>query len=258
MILDKIIKDKEQYLLNKKNKLPLNKLLKLTAPTNVPSFYDALKSPGLSIIGEIKKASPSKGILKENLDVIALAKEYNQSVDCISILTEPNYFLGNIDFIPMVLPNINIPILRKDFITDEYEIYESKYLGASAVLLIVRILDEKTLKKFIDICNELKIDALVEINSKEDLDKALKCNAKIIGINNRDLADFSTSFSKVLELAPLIPRDKIIVCESGIFSSSDIKTLNQVRFDACLIGEAFMKCDSIKNKSKELKNAYKA
>ena len=256
MILSKIIKDKELILNRKKEDYPLEKLIKDIKSINVPSFYNALKMPGLSIIGEIKKASPSKGIFDKNLDILKIAKEYDANVDCISILTEPNYFLGNIDFIPLVRPNVNIPILRKDFITDIYEIYESKLVGASAILLIARILDENTLKEFIDLCNKLNLDALVEINSITDLDKALNCNAKIIGINNRDLSTFKTSFDKCLELAPLIPKDKIIVCESGIFNANDIKILNKIHFDACLVGEALVKCTSIKSKSLELKNAY--
>lgn len=256
MILSKIIKDKEKLLKSKKLEYPLSNLIKDIKPVDTPSFYNALKKPGLSIIGEIKKASPSKGVFNKDLNILKLAKDYDSNVDCISILTEPNYFLGNTSYIPLVRPNVSIPILRKDFITDIYEIYESKLLGASAILLIARILEENILNEFINLCNSLNLDALVEINSKEDLKKALNCNAKIIGINSRDLSNFSTSFNKCLELAPLIPKDKVIVCESGIFTGDDIKVLNTINFDACLIGEAFVKSNSIREKSKELKDAY--
>ncbi|WP_028855526.1 indole-3-glycerol phosphate synthase TrpC [Psychrilyobacter atlanticus] len=244
MILDNIVEKKKMRL--KELNLDI-KLLKEKAENtrSRSSFINALKKEGLSIIGEVKRASPSKGLIKENFDPLELAVEYEECVDAVSVLTEESFFLGSPEYLKKITLEVEIPALRKDFIVDEVQIYEAKILGASAILLITVILDEKILKKFIKTAESLGMDALVEVHTKEEVETALRAGAEIIGINNRNLKTFEVDLNTTIELAKLIPKDRVIVSESGIKDELDIKRLIAAEIDGVLIGEVFMRCDDI-------------
>jgi len=252
MILDRIVEKKKIRL--KELNLDI-KLLKEKSKMkkSKPSFIEALKKEGLSIIGEVKRASPSKGLIKENFDPLELAMEYENCVDAVSVLTEADFFLGSPGYLKKIAKKIGTPVLRKDFIIDEVQIYEAKILGASAILLITAILDEKTLKKFIQVAETLGMDALVEVHTKEEVEKAIIAGAEIIGINNRDLKTFNVDLNTTVELAKLIPKDKVVVSESGIKSEVDIKKLVEAGIDGVLVGEVFMRCDDIGKLAGEFK-----
>lgn len=214
-------------------------------------FKNALSGDKIKIISEIKKASPSKGLICPDFDPIKIAKEYNEAkTDCISILTEPYFFLGNNAYIKDVKKVTDIPILRKDFIIDEKQIYESKIIGADCILLICAILDEKKLKEFLNLAHKLCLSALVEAHNEDEIKTALNCNAEIIGVNNRNLKTFEVDLNNTFKLRKLVPDDIIFVSESGIKTREDIIKLEENNVNAVLIGETFMKS---KNKIEEIK-----
>lgn len=205
-------------------------------------FLSALKKKNLSFICEIKKASPSKGIISEKFPYLEIAEEYEAaSADCVSCLTEPKYFLGSDKIFSEVRKKISIPMLRKDFTVDEYQIYQAKVLGADAILLICAILSAKELEKFLKICEELKISALVETHDEREIKIALEVGAKIIGVNNRNLKNFEVDFTNAARLREIIPAEKIFVAESGVKSAEDVATLKKIGADAVLIGETLMR-----------------
>jgi len=222
----------------------LRKPLKSIEMENIPvvrDFEASLSKSGMSIIAEIKKASPSKGIIVEEFDPRSTGCFYEKSgVDAISVLTEKKYFLGNDEYILAVKNETTRPILRKDFIVDEYQIYQSRLLGADAILLIAGVLKEK-LKAFYEIATVIGLHCLVEVHNKEELEIGLECGARIIGINNRNLNDFKVDLSNTEALLKNIPKGKIIVSESGINSIEDIRYLKKLGIHAVLIGEAFMR-----------------
>lgn len=222
-----------------------------------PSFYDALAKEGLSIIGEVKKASPSKGVIKSDFYPIEIAKVYEHAVDAISVLTEEDFFLGKDEYLQGISEAVNLPTLCKDFIITKEQIYKAKLLGASAVLLIVAILSDNQLVDYMKIANNIGLDSLVEIHTKEELERALKANASIIGINNRNLETFKTDIQVTLDLRPLIPEGKLVVSESGIHTDEDIIKLRTANIDAVLVGESFMKAEDIRHHAEVIKNAYK-
>ncbi|MDR0846757.1 MAG: indole-3-glycerol phosphate synthase TrpC [Lactobacillales bacterium] len=208
-------------------------------------FEKSLKTPGISFICEVKKASPSKGIIAEDFDYIQIAKDYEEAgASAISVLTEPEFFKGSNDYLYEIARNVNIPIIRKDFVVDEFMIYEAKTLGASAVLLIVALLDDETLKSFLNLAHSLGLSALVETHDALEVERALKAGARIIGVNNRNLRDFKVDLNTSVELRKLVPHDVIFVSESGISTRADIEKLGNV--DAVLIGESFMKAQNKK------------
>ena len=214
-------------------------------------FKNALSGDKIKIISEIKKASPSKGLICPDFDPIKIAKEYNEAkTDCISILTEPYFFLGNNAYIKDVKKVTDIPILRKDFIIDEKQIYESKIIGADCILLICAILKEKKLKEFLNLAHKLCLSALVEAHNEDEIKTALNCNAEIIGVNNRNLKTFEVDLNNTFKLRKLVPDDIIFVSESGIKTREDIIKLEENNVNAVLIGETFMKS---KNKIEEIK-----
>ncbi len=236
MILDEICKAKL---------IEINKCKKeyvLERPMEKRHFGKSLLNPGkISIIGEIKKASPSKGLIRKDFDLTGVALEYEKSdVQCISVLTEEKFFLGNKTYINDVRTVTGKPILRKDFILDPCQIYESKELGADAILLIAAILNKEKLREFIKIAESIDLECLVEVHDKGELFDVLKTDAKIIGINNRDLKTFNVDIRTTYDLLRYIPKEKIIVSESGIESSGQLRTLYQKGVDAVLIGEYFM------------------
>ena len=218
------------------------------------SFEKALKSPGLSFICECKRASPSKGIIAEEFPYLEIAKDYEEAgADCISVLTEPKWFLGKNKYAREIVENVGIPVIRKDFTVDPYMIYEAKYLGAAAVLLIVAILSKDEIRGYLSICNELGLSALVETHDEGEIDTALLAGAKIIGVNNRNLKDFSVDSSLAAKMRKMIPEDVVFVSESGISSDEDILGVKESGADAVLIGEMLMRAADRKKSLKHLK-----
>ena len=244
MILDDIIAKQKTRIENEKKEKDIETLKQevLSLPSSKNFFFeDSLKSKEFAFICEIKKASPSKGVIVENFPYTDIAQEYEKAgASAISVLTEPHFFKGNDLFLKDVADIVNIPVLRKDFIIDEYQIYQAKLIGADAVLLICAVLDESTLKKFINIATSLKLSCLVETHNEEEIKKALNCNAKIIGINNRDLKTFTVDINTSLKLRKFIPENKILISESGIKTAQDIKMLKDAGFNGALIGESMM------------------
>jgi indole-3-glycerol phosphate synthase len=222
-------------------------------------FLNALKNAeGCAVIAEIKKASPSRGIIKEDFDVATIAKSYDSRyVDCVSVLTEKRYFMGDNSYISIAREISKRPVLRKDFIIDKRQLYESNFLGADAVLLIAAILEKKQLANLFDLAKELFMDVLVEIHDEIDLEKALFAGADLIGINNRDLTTFKTDISNTVKLAPKIPKGRFVISESGISCSEDIRRLLEVGVRGFLIGESLMRAENIEDKLKELVYGYK-
>ncbi|MBO7336764.1 MAG: bifunctional indole-3-glycerol-phosphate synthase TrpC/phosphoribosylanthranilate isomerase TrpF [Lachnospiraceae bacterium] len=217
-------------------------------------FEKALKKDDISFICECKKASPSKGLIAPDFPYLQIAKEYEAAgADCISVLTEPKWFLGSNEYLREIAGNVQVPCLRKDFTVDPYMIYEAKVLGASAVLLICSILDEKTIREYIEICDSLGLSALVEAHNEAEVGSALKAGARIIGVNNRNLKDFTVDTENSRRLRELIPRDILFVSESGVKSASDVQKLREIGADAVLIGETLMRADDKKAKMQSLK-----
>jgi indole-3-glycerol phosphate synthase len=205
-------------------------------------FYSALKKPGLSFICEVKKASPSKGVIAEDFDYLKIAREYEAAgADAISALTEPEYFLGDDTYLEKISAAVALPCLRKDFTVSDYQIYQAKVLGASAVLLIVSLLDKNTLSSYIEVAKSLKMDALVECHDEREIESALFAGAKIIGVNNRDLKTFEVDIEHSAKLRGLVPKDTLFVSESGIRDVADIKAAAKLGADAVLVGEALMR-----------------
>ena len=206
------------------------------------SFLEALKKPGMSYICEVKKASPSKGLIAPDFPYLDIAKEYEQAgASAISCLTEPFYFQGADRYLQEISQAVNIPVLRKDFTVDEYMIYQAKAFGASAVLLICAILDNSQLKAFGELAQELGLDALVEAHDQWEVDRALNLGAKIVGVNNRNLHDFTVDMGNSIRLRNMAPADTVFVSESGIKTAEDIRILYENKVDAVLIGETLMR-----------------
>ena len=217
-------------------------------------FEKALKKNDIAFICECKKASPSKGLIAPDFPYLEIAKEYEAAgADCISVLTEPSRFLGNNEYLREIAETVTIPCLRKDFTVDEYMIYEAKVLGAKAVLLICSILTEEELREYIYICDELGISALVEAHDKAEINVAVKAGARIIGVNNRNLKDFTVDTENSKRMRELVPKDIIFVSESGVKSPEDVARLREIGADAVLIGETLMRADDKKAKLKELR-----
>lgn len=259
MILDKIVEQKRIQLKEEMARMPIEgwkQRIKRPGMHSPQSFFKALKDNNdISIIAEVKKASPSKGIIKEDFDPLMIAKEYNESnVQAMSVLTEKNFFLGDDDYLVRIRQAYPTPILRKDFIIDMWQIYQSRCLGADAILLITSLLTDEELKKFQVVTGILGMQCLVEVHNREELERALESGAKIIGINNRDLNTFNVDIKTTEKLMNYIPNDRAVVSESGIKDANDIKYLKGLGVDAVLIGETFMRAPSIKEKINELRN----
>lgn len=220
------------------------------------SFEHALRKSELSFICECKKASPSKGLIAPDFPYIQIAQEYEAAgADCISILTEPKWFLGRDEYLREIAEVVSVPCLRKDFTVDEYMIYEAKVLGASAVLLICSILTEEQVKDYIAVCDSLGLSALVEAHDESEVQKALCAGARIIGVNNRNLKDFSVDTDNSRRLRELIPKDILFVSESGVSSPEDVVKLREIGADAVLIGEALMRASDKKEMLARLRGA---
>lgn len=226
----------------------------LALPKGTFAFENALKKPGICFICECKKASPSKGLIAPEFPYLQIAKEYeNAGADCISVLTEPRWFLGSDEYLKEIAANVSIPCIRKDFTVDEYMIYEAKLLGAQAVLLICSILSGEKIREYIKICDSLGISALVEAHSEDEVRMAIDVGARIIGVNNRNLKDFTVDTDNSRRLRELVPADIIFVAESGVKTAQDIQNLREAGVDAVLIGETLMRASDKKAKLNELR-----
>jgi indole-3-glycerol phosphate synthase len=257
-MLDKIVAKTEERLIEAKNKKSLEELKeevsKLEINDDFP-FMESLKDPEIAIIAEVKKASPSKGLIAEDFDYIEIAKEYEQAgASAISVLTEPYFFQGSNDYLKEISENVQIPILRKDFTIDEYMIWEAKSIGASAILLIASILDDVQLKEYLDLAHELGLSAIVETHDAEEIKSAVDAGAQIIGVNNRNLADFTVDIDNSINLRSLVSDDITFISESGIKTKEDVTRLKENNVDAVLIGETLMKSDDKKAMIFQLKN----
>lgn len=246
--LEKIVKTKLSEIERAKEILPLKELEKLAGISNYQhrSLYDSLKKEGeIKIIAEIKKMSPSAGnLIVDGFDLISIAKEYESAgASAISVLTDFKFFGGRKQHLSQVKSNVKISVLRKDFIIDEYQIYETKYIGADAFLLIVKIIDDVQLEDYLWLAKEIGLDVLVEVHDKHDIARALKISPypKLIGINNRDLETFRVDINRSIELCEILPDDVVKVSESGINSREDVVKISNAGFDAILVGESLMR-----------------
>ncbi len=251
-ILEKIVQFKKIEIEKRKIFTPLESFID-KIPDEKRNFKSALKKGNISVIAEIKRHSPSKGVLREDFNHKNIAKEYEKGgASAISVLTDAKYFWGNNDHLTDVKNEVKLPVLRKEFIIDEYQIYQSAYIGADAILLIAKILEIEQLKKFITLANKLGMACLLEIDSKKELQKALATPAEIIGINNRNLETFQTSIENSLSIKKAIPAELTTVSESGIKKREDIIALEEAGFDSVLIGETLIREKEIGKKLKEL------
>lgn len=227
----------------------------LALPPGDFAFEKALRRPGLSFICECKKASPSKGVIAEEFPYLAIARDYEAAgADCISVLTEPKWFLGSDRYLREIAADVSIPCLRKDFTVDDYMIYEARLLGASAVLLICSILPEDRLRDYIEVCDRLGLSALVEAHDENEITAALRSGARIIGVNNRNLRDFTVDTANSARLRQLIPPNVLFVSESGVRTAEDVKALADIGADAVLVGETLMRAPDRKKKLEDLKS----
>ncbi len=254
MILQKIIEKTKKDLIKRKNEDDFNKFLKVKRDfRNVKKALKSTPDNPYRIISEIKKASPSKGIIRNDFDPINIAKEYIEVADAISILTEPHFFQGSLEYLKEISTFSPIPLLRKDFIIDEFQIAEAYANGADFILLIAKALEVDELRKLFNFAKNIGLEVLFEIHDKEDLQKALEVGADIIGFNHRDLKTFNMNMDLSKELVPLLPKNVIVVAESGINNFETVKKLSTNGVDAYLVGEHFMRQKDIKKAVLELK-----
>ena len=255
-ILEKLAELSRERAMAEQEKIPAEELreqAKALGKGNGEAFLSALKKPGISFICEIKKASPSKGLISPDFPYLKIAEAYERGgAGCISCLTEPEYFLGSDEIFREVRAKVSLPMLRKDFTVSAYQLDQARVMGANAALLIVSLLDEKTLGAYLERCGELGIAALVETHDEEEIRRAVSAGAKIIGVNNRNLKDFSVDFENAARLRDRIPADCIYVADSGVKTPEDVQRLKQIGADAALIGETLMRAEDPAMKLREL------
>jgi len=256
MILNQIVADKLLEIEVRKRDLPLEELQKKAMEQPQPlDFALALRGERIQLIAEVKKASPSKGVIRSDFNPVEIAQTYaGNGASAISVLTDSKYFQGSLDYLKDIrdaLVNKMLPLLRKDFILDPYQVYESRTYGADALLLIVAVLTPEKVKALLELSHQLDMSCLVEVHNEAELEIALRSQASIIGINNRDLNTFNVDLTTTERLRPLIPKDRIVVSESGIKDRSDMEKLSNWGVDAVLIGESLMSADNIAAKMKE-------
>ena len=248
MILDELAQLAAKRVEENKRKVSLEEIreqaLKIAGQeTFTFPFEQQMKKEEISFICEVKKASPSKGVIAEDFPYVEIAKEYEKAgASCISVLTEPYRFLGSDSYLKEINEAVGIPTLRKDFTVDEYMIYEAKLLGASCVLLICTLLDTKTIARYLRICDELGLSALVEAHDEKEVQSALRAGARMIGVNNRNLKDFTVDIGNSIRLRKLVPENVIFIAESGMKTAEDIRELKEAGVNGVLIGETFMRC----------------
>jgi len=255
MILDAIIANKKVELAETKRQVPFHDI-KSKASNAEPArgFGKSLVGTGdIRLIAEVKKASPSKGVIREDFDPVAIAKIYEESgASCLSVLTEKKFFQGSLEYLGRIRKAVELPLLRKDFIIDEYQIHEARAAGADAILLIAACLEKQQIEDFLGTARQLGLDVLVESHTYKELDRSLHAGAALVGINNRDLTTFTVSLQTTLDLLKDIPDDRIVVSESGISTRDDVVKLHQAGVDAVLVGESLMRAKDIGGKVKEL------
>ena len=257
MILDEIVADVAIELAAKKRRMPLTEMVRNAEAQSPPlDFTSALQGNSVRLIAEVKRASPSMGVIRPNFNPLEIAGIYGTNgAAAISILTEPKYFQGSLDYLRDIKKSLAakpIPLLRKDFIIDPYQVLEARAYGADGILLIVAILTTEKLSELLQLSHQLGMMSLIEVHTERELDIAIRSNAKIIGINNRDLNTFKVDLQTTARLRPLIPPDRIVVSESGIRSRQDMNNLKEWGINAALIGEALMTAPDIAAKMKEL------
>lgn len=254
MILSKIIEEKKREIDEAHEREPLNEIKEKLESLYVKSTFkkNVSRKGHINLIAEIKKRSPSKGVIRADFDPVKIALAYNAAgASAISVLTDERFFDGKLEYLKEVKERVTVPVLRKDFIIDEYQIYQSALYGADAVLLIANILTQEELNKFYSCAKEIGMDVMVEVHNAEEVEKALSTPASIIGINNRDLNDFNVDIDVTQQLIRMIPENKIIVSESGIESYEQVMFLKSLGVNAVLIGETFMRADNIGEKVRE-------
>ena len=255
-ILDRLAAYAQERVTAAKQNISIEELKEraVSLPRGDFAFEKALKKDDIAFICECKKASPSKGVIVGEFPYLQIAKAYESAgADCISVLTEPKWFLGSDRYLQEIAAAVHIPCLRKDFTVDAYMLYEAKCLGAAAVLLICSILSEEQIKAYIKICDTLGLSALVEAHDEAEVKTALRCGARIIGVNNRNLKDFSVDTDNSRRLRRLIPKDVVFVSESGVKTPEDVQLLREVGADAVLIGETLMRAADKKQILNELR-----
>ena len=248
-ILLKILARKKVEIAARKNLVATSQLQEALASASAPrGFIQSLRNKneqGLSaVIAEVKKASPSQGVIREDFNPVEIAKSYaNGGAACLSVLTDVDFFQGHDDYLVAARNACSLPVIRKDFIIDEYQIVEARTLGADCILLIVAALDDAVLKHLYQVANDLGMDVLVEVHDQQELDRAMKLGLSLVGINNRNLRTFETSLSTTIDLLELIPDDCTVVTESGIHTSADVKLMRDHNVNSFLVGEAFMRAE---------------
>ena len=255
-ILDQITEHARERVAHAKTVRPPAEIRReaLALPKGDFPFQRALAGPGLSFICECKKASPSRGLIAPEFPYLAIARAYESAgADAISVLTEPKWFLGQDEYLRRIAEKVSVPCLRKDFTVDEYMLFEAKILGASAILLICSVLDDGQLREYLQICDALGLSALVEAHDEAEVETALRAGAGIVGVNNRDLKDFSVNMDNSARLRSRIPRDVLFVSESGIRNAGDVQAARMAGADAVLIGEALMRAGDKTAKLAELR-----
>lgn len=255
MILSKIIEEKRREVDKSQKNVSLSELKQKAEGLYIKSAFkkNISRKGHINLIAEIKKSSPSKGIIRHKFNPLSIALTYQAAgASAISILTDERFFDGKLEYIKLIKERVTIPILRKDFIIDEYQIYETAVSGSDAMLLIANILTQEELSRYVNIAKGLGMDVLVEVHNEEEMQKALNSPATIIGINNRDLSDFNVDISITQRLIHMIPENRIIVSESGIGSYEQVMFLKSLGVNAVLVGETFMRAENIGQKVREL------
>lgn len=255
MILDEIVADKKKRLVEHKARISEEEMKALAASSERESvsFYKALAKEGLSIIGEFKKASPSHGKMDNKIELTDRIEQYNASVDAISCLTEEDHFQGSVEYFKQIRQISPLPMIRKDFIIDPYQIFEAKVIGADCILLIAAILTDRELKLFYELAYALGMDVLVEVHDEVEMMRAVGLDAKIIGVNNRNLKDFTIDLETTSRLAQMVPEGTLLVSESGVTKDEDVAFLKKVGVDALLIGTVFMEATDPETLAKKWK-----
>ena len=258
-VLSQIIAKKRERVEEAKRAVPLERLrsdaLGKREPVPSHALRRALQSDGINIIAEFKRRSPSKGVIRDDADLASIVQSYKAGgAVALSVLTEEDYFDGSLADLQMARSTVDLPVLRKDFVFDEYQMFEAAAAGADAVLLIVSVLDDQQIKSLSRLAEELGMDALVEVHNSEEMDRAARCGAKLVGINNRDLRTFEVSLETSIQLAPLAPRDALLVSESGLKDAADLQRLKEHGFHGFLIGESLMRARCPEAALRDLRN----
>ena len=257
-ILKKILHRKEEEIAERSARQSISDLREIIVDASpvrgfIKSIENKIAQGKAGVIAEIKKASPSKGVLRNDFNPAEIAKSYEQhGAACLSVLTDKDYFQGSEDYLQQARAVTSIPVIRKDFIIDPYQVYEARAINADCILLIVAALDDKKLIELLDLANQLGMDVLMEVHDQEEMERALMTGAKLIGVNNRNLRTFEVSLNNTLDMLAMVPADRLLVTESGILAPADVKLMRDNNINAFLVGEAFMRAENPGEKLAEL------